>query len=114
MTAYSDGRAIQIIAPKALAKGDFLYISGWNGIVQEPAVSGGGAVLEVASDRMHWVLVPTDLRAALTMGSVLYADTAGDLTATASTNMPALKVIVPPDTNGYAGVRVLNVDPAAS
>jgi len=111
MTAFSDGRAVNVQAPFDIAKGDFMHVDGWNGIAQETKNSGEYLAMEIASDRMHYVTLPDSITYTdATIGKIVYVDTSGDLTLTASTNMPALKIIESADLNNVAGVRVLNVD----
>lgn len=110
MTMYSDGSAIDVQAPKDVAKGDFLHVDGWNGIAQESKNSGEYLAMEVDTNRLHYVTLPDSITYTdATKGKLLYTDAAGVLTLTAGSNMPALKIEQAADSNNVVGVRVLNV-----
>jgi len=106
--AYSDGRAVDIQAPKDLDKGDFIRTGGWNGIALETKASGEYLAMEISSERLHWVNIGELTGAA---GAIIYADAStGALTNSAGGNHAALKVIVAKQANKYAGCRLLNID----
>jgi hypothetical protein len=109
MANFSDGRAIDVLAPKDITKDDFLHVSGWNGIALETKNSGEYLAMEVASDRLHWITLPAGITTAK-QGDIIYVDTAGVLTTTSTNHMPALKVLVNEDSARICGARVLNVD----
>lgn len=122
-----DGRATQggFAAPaaQAITFGDLFRINAWTGI----ALKTIGAAdtlrtldLEISSERIWYVKCPAAINPAL--GSFVYW-TAGagfkrgdtDLVAAPATagDAPVGKVEEVKDANGYIGIRVLNVGPAA-
>jgi len=107
--AYSDGRAINIVAPKDVKKGDFVHYKGWNGIAMETKSSGEDLAMEISTERLFYVTIPNSISDGdAALGKILYTDDSGVLTATAGSNMAALKVVEAVDANKVVGVRLLN------
>jgi len=105
---YSDGKAVDVAAPKDVEKGDFVRAQGWNGVALETKNSGEYLALDVDPTRFHYVTLPSGITGQVA-GTILYVDANGDLTATASGNKAALKLVTDEDANRVAGVRVLNI-----
>ena len=112
---YSDGKSIPAIAPSGGVLANRLYrIDGWNGVPTKDAAGGEGFALQVDPTALVFIEVPSGLTVG-TRGMVLYipAATSGDatnaLTATATDNVPAVKVEQIKDAANLVGVRILNV-----
>jgi len=105
--AYSDGKAINVVAPKVVKKDDFMRANGWNGVALETKASGEYLAMEISSERFYWVTIPEGVTAEV--GDILYSDNNGVLSNTNSDH-PALKVVVKVDNNLVVGARILNID----
>lgn len=104
--AYSDGKAINVVAPKDVDKDDFMHVDGWNGIALETKSSGEYLAMEVSTERLYYVTIPEGVTAEV--GDILYSDSDGVLSTT-DTDTPALKVVEEVDSNLVVGARLLNI-----
>jgi len=97
-TLRSDGRAVEVVATKTVAKGDPVLAESWHGIAMGAAASGETVALEIAA-REHEINVGG---VAAAKGAILYLDAStGAVTATSSGNRPFIKVTVAKDANNY-------------
>lgn len=118
---HTEGEAIDVVSPGGsvtITKGELYRVNGWNGFAMAtvlPTDPELGFALQTNQDTW-WVQVPSGVSAAVE-GQVLYwtgsegfKQGASDLTtSTGGPGGPACKVVVPPDANGIASVRALNV-----
>lgn len=106
-----DAKSVDVVAPAGgVVAGIFYRISGWNGFATVNAAAGVTFALQCGSDEAYEVNVGA-LAAAL--GAILYITPGGagiaDLTVTATSNVPALKVVQAKDASNVCWARVLNV-----
>jgi predicted RecA/RadA family phage recombinase len=101
-TFRTDGKAVDVTAPKALHKGDPVVANGFTGIAMSDVASGDTVAIEVAQ-RVHALNLGAVAGA---MGASLYITSAGALSATASGNTLFGKVVRAKDSNNVAWVRL--------
>jgi hypothetical protein len=111
---YSDGKTMDAVAPTGgAASGELYRINGWNGICEVATDATKTFALNIDTTSLFWVKIPVAVVAGV--GDVLYMPPATNgvgstaLTATATANVAALKVVVAKDANNYVGARLLNV-----
>lgn len=110
---YTDGRTINVVAPAGGVMAGRLYrINGWNGVAEVDAAAGETFAMNIDPVFTFYIPMPSGVAAAL--GDVLYMPTASGgtgataLTATATSNVAAVKVHQAKDANNIVGVRLLN------
>lgn len=110
----SDGKTIDVVAPAGgVVKGRLYRISGFNGVAEVDAAAGATFALNIDPTAIFSILTPAAYAPAV--GDVGYLPPASPqtgstaLTATATGNTAAVKVVTVPDANDYADVRLLNV-----
>lgn len=111
---YSDGKTKSAVAPAGGAVAGELYrINGWNGVCEVAAAATETFAQNVDPTAFFWIRIPAAVAAA--EGDILYMPAAAggvgstDLTATPTSNVAALKVVVAKDANNYVGARLLNI-----
>lgn len=116
MPKISDGKAINVVAPAGGVVGGRCYrISGWNGMAQVDAAAGETFAMLVDAEAVIRQPIPAGVTGAV--GDTLYVPTATGqvfstaLTATATSNAAAAKIVEAKDGNNIAAFRLLNVVP---
>lgn len=96
MSLYSDGKAVDVVADKAIEKDKLVVVQGFHGIAMANASSGDEVALEIAL-REHTAVVPAGL--AVAKGALLYLTSAGVFSTTASGNRLVGKATSAKDAN---------------
>lgn len=111
---YSDGKTIDRVAPAGgVVAGELYRINGWNGICEVDTDATETFAMNVDPVPTFWIAIPAAVAAA--SGAILYMPPATGgvgstaLTATATGNIAAVKVVVDKDANNIVGVKILNI-----
>lgn len=107
-----DAKSVDVVAPSGgVLAGVFYRISGWNGFATKDAAAGETVALQIGTDEAFECNVGAGITA--NKGSTIYIPAGGagiaDLTNTATSNLPALKVIDAKDSGNVCWAKVLNV-----
>lgn len=100
----TDGKSITLTADKNVNAGDFALIRNFHGIAFESASSGDLVTLNIE----HMVIEMT-VSAGLTynVGDIIYMDSNGALTMTATNNRAVLRAVEAKDTNNVGRFLML-------
>lgn len=111
---HSDGKTIPAVAiTGGVTAGELYRIDGWNGICETDTDATKTFALNVDPVPVFWITVPAAVAAAA--GAILYMPSATGgvgstaLTATATGNVAAVKVVVAKDANNVVGGKILNI-----
>lgn len=110
---YSDGKTINVVAPAGGVVAGRLYrVDGWNGVPEVNAAAGETFAMNIDPTYTFYILAPVGFTGA--RGDIGYMPPASGgagataLTATATSNVAAVKVHTAKDGNNIVGVRLLN------
>jgi predicted RecA/RadA family phage recombinase len=92
----SDGKAVEVTLLEATTKDSLVLVDGFIGFAMQDGSSGDVIALEIAQ-REFEITVDGAITAA--KGDILYMDSSGDISNTASGNTPFMKVTSAKDAN---------------
>lgn len=106
---YSDGKSVKIITDKAVAANTIVAVRGWHGRAFDDAASGDELVLDIEQCEL---IMELDSGVNPVVGDILYLDSSDNITLTATSNRPVLRVVAAKNTgdNWVTAVLLPNVN----